>query len=70
MFYNFNIIPLVMENAELVYEMAKRLDMVIEVTKEGKYIGKYKFIDGKLNKLKENESIDSLRGKPGGNKSV
>jgi len=42
-----------MDNAELVYEMARRLDMVIEVTKEGKYIGKYKFIDGKLHKLKE-----------------
>ena len=36
----FNLI-LIMENADLVYEMAKRLDMVIEVSKEGKYIGKY-----------------------------
>lgn len=48
-----------MENSELVYEMAKRLDMVIEVTKEGKYVGKYKFIDGKLHKLKENEKLDN-----------
>ena len=48
-----------MENAELVYEMAKRLDMVIEVTKEGKYVGKYKFIDGKLHKLKKNEKLDN-----------
>lgn len=48
-----------MENSELVYEMAKRLDMVIEVTKEGKYIGKYKFIDGKLHKLKENEKFNN-----------
>ena len=48
-----------MENADLVYEMAKRLDMIIEVTKEGKYIGKYKFIDGKLHKLKENEKLDN-----------
>lgn len=47
-----------MENAELVYEMAKRLDMIIEVTKEGKYIGKYKFIDGKLHKLKEDEKLN------------
>jgi len=42
-----------MENAELVYEMARRLNMIIEVTKEGKYIGKYKFVDNKLHKLKE-----------------
>ena len=48
-----------MENADLVYEMAKRLDMIIEVTKEGKYIGKYKFIDGKLHKLKEDEKLDN-----------
>lgn len=48
-----------MENAELVYEMAKRLDMIIEVTKEGKHVGKYKFIDGKLHKLKENEKLDN-----------
>lgn len=48
-----------MENSELVYEMARRLDMIIEVTKEGKYIGKYKFIDGKLHKLKENEKLDN-----------
>jgi hypothetical protein len=47
-----------MENADLVYEMARRLDMVIEVKKEGKYIGKYKFIDGKLHKLKENEKLN------------
>ena len=47
-----------MDNAELVYEMAKRLDMIIEVTKEGKYIGKYKFIDGKLHKLKEDEKLN------------
>lgn len=42
-----------MENRELIYEMAKRLDMIIEVWRDGKYIGKYKFIDGKLHKLKE-----------------
>lgn len=42
-----------MDNKELIYDMAKRLDMVIEVWKEGKYIGKYRFIDGKLHKLKE-----------------
>lgn len=42
-----------MENKELIYEMAKRLNMVIEVKKGGKYIGKYKYIDNKLHKLNE-----------------
>ena len=42
-----------MENKHLIYEMAKRLDMVIEVTKEGKHIGKYRFINDKLHKLEE-----------------
>ena len=46
-----------MENRELIYEMAKRLNMVIEVWREGKYIGKYKFIDNKLHKLKEDEKV-------------
>lgn len=48
-----------MENAELVYELARRLNMIIEVTKEGKHIGNYKFIDDKLHKLKENEKLDN-----------
>ena len=42
-----------MENRELIYKMAKRLDMTIEVTKKGEYIGKYKFINNKLHKLNE-----------------
>jgi hypothetical protein len=42
-----------MENRELIYEMAKRLNLVIEVWKKGIYYGKYRFIDGKLFKLKE-----------------
>jgi len=42
-----------MDNKELIYKMAKRLDMIIEVWKEGMYIGKFRFIDGKLHKLKE-----------------
>lgn len=45
-----------MENRELIYEMAKRLDMVIEVTKKGEYIGKFRFINNKLHKLNEPES--------------
>ena len=38
--------------------MAKRLDMVIEVTKEGNHIGEYRFINDKLHKLKENEKFN------------
>jgi hypothetical protein len=48
-----------MENRELIYELAKRLDLIIEVTKEGKYIGKYKFINNKLYKLKEDEKLNN-----------
>jgi hypothetical protein len=48
-----------MENRELIYDMAKRLDMVIEVTKESKYIGKYKFINNKLHKLNETGNNDN-----------
>lgn len=44
-----------MENSELIYEMAKRLDLIIEVTKNGVYQGRYKFINDKLHKLKEDE---------------
>lgn len=44
-----------MENKELIYDMAKKLNMAIEVTKKGKYIGKFKYINDKLYKLKENE---------------
>lgn len=42
-----------MENRELIYKLAEKLDMIIEVWKEGKYIGKYRFVNGKLYKLKE-----------------
>lgn len=44
-----------MENKELIYELAKRLDMIIEVHKKGEYVGRFKFIDDKLHKLKENK---------------
>ena len=44
-----------MENKELIYELAKRLDMVIEVHKKGEYVGRFKFFDDKLHKLKENK---------------
>ena len=45
-----------MENRELIYEMARRLDLVIEVTKKGEYIGKFRFINNKLHKLNEPRS--------------
>jgi hypothetical protein len=48
-----------MENRDLIYEMAKRLGMVIEVTKKGEYIGKFKFINDKLHKLKEDEKFNN-----------
>ena len=44
-----------MENRELIYEMADRLGMVIEVYKDDKYFGSYKVIKGKVYKLKEND---------------
>jgi hypothetical protein len=39
--------------------MAKRLDMVIEVTKKGEYIGKFRFINNKLHKLNETRNDDN-----------
>jgi len=47
-----------MKNRELIYELAKKLDLIIEVTKDGKYAGKYKFINNKLHKLKEDEKFN------------
>jgi hypothetical protein len=47
-----------MENRELIYELAKKLDLIIEVTKDGKYTGKYRFINNKLHKLKEDEKLN------------
>jgi hypothetical protein len=44
-----------MNNKELIYDFAKRLDFIIEVKKDGKYIGKYKYFNNKLHKLKKNE---------------
>jgi hypothetical protein len=50
-----------MENRELIYDMAKRLDLVIEVTKKGEYIGKFKFINNKLHKLNEKGNNDNKK---------
>jgi hypothetical protein len=48
-----------MDNREIVYDLAKRLDLIIEVTKDNKYLGKYKFINNKLHKLKEDEKLNN-----------
>lgn len=42
-----------MENSELIYDLAKKLNLLIKVEKEGKYIGTFRYIDDKLHKLKE-----------------
>ena len=47
-----------MENSQLIYDLAKKLDLIIEVTKDGKYTGKYKFINNKIHKLKEDEKLN------------
>jgi len=47
-----------MENSQLIYDLVKKLDLIIEVTKDGKYSGKYKFINNKLHKLKEDEKLN------------
>ena len=39
-----------MENRELIYDLAKRLDLVIEVENNG-VISYYRFIDGGLRKI-------------------
>lgn len=53
-----------MENKELIYELAKKLDMIIEVHKKGEYVGRFKFIDDKLHKLKENkENVAQGKGR-------
>lgn len=44
-----------MENSELIYELAKRLDLIIEVKKGDAKPVKYMYFNNKLHKLKENE---------------
>ena len=48
-----------MNNKELIYDLAKRLDLIIEVKKDGKYIGKYKYFNNKLHKLNETRNDDN-----------
>jgi hypothetical protein len=45
-----------MENREHIYDLAERLGAIIEVIKDDKLVGNFKFIDGKLHKLKTNET--------------
>ena len=47
-----------MENRVMIYDFAKKLNLIIEVTKNGEYLGKYKFINNKLHKLKEDEKLN------------
>lgn len=42
-----------MENSEHIYDLAKRLGAIIEVVKDDKLVGNFKFIDGKLHKLND-----------------
>jgi hypothetical protein len=44
-----------MENRELIYELAKRLDLIIEVKRGDSDPVKYRYFNNKLHKLKENE---------------
>ena len=39
------------ENRENIYKLAELLDFVIEVYRNGVFIGKYKYIDGKVTKI-------------------
>ena len=52
-----------MENRELIYEMARRLNMVIEVHKKGEYIGRFRFVNNKLHKLNENKQHNNNQEK-------
>ena len=39
------------ENRENIYKLAELLGFVIEVYKNGVFIGKYKYVDGKVTKI-------------------
>jgi len=39
------------ENRDNIYKLAELLDFVIEVYKNGVFIGKYRYIDGKVTKV-------------------
>jgi hypothetical protein len=39
------------ENRDNIYKLAELLDFVIEVYKDGVFIGKYRYINGKVTKI-------------------
>jgi hypothetical protein len=39
------------ENRDNIYKLAELLDFVIEVYRNGVFIGKYKYINGKVTKI-------------------
>jgi hypothetical protein len=41
----------VIENRENIYKLAEVLDFVIEVYRDGVFIGKYRHINGKITKI-------------------
>jgi len=41
----------VIENRENIYKLAKVLEFVIEVYRDGVFIGKYRYINGKITKI-------------------
>jgi hypothetical protein len=41
----------VIENRENIYKLAEVLDFVIEVYRDGVFIGKYRYINGKITKI-------------------
>jgi hypothetical protein len=41
----------VIENRKNIYKLAEVLDFVIEVYRDGVFIGKYRYINGKITKI-------------------
>jgi hypothetical protein len=41
----------VIENRENIYKLVEVLDFVIEVYRDGVFIGKYRYINGKITKI-------------------
>jgi hypothetical protein len=41
----------VIKNRENIYKLAEVLDFVIEVYRDGVFIGKYRYINGKITKI-------------------
>jgi hypothetical protein len=39
------------ENRDNIYKLAELLDFIIEVYRDGVFVGKYRYIDGKVRKI-------------------